>query len=114
VNTRKPPLESRITKKILDALRKRGGFWQKTHGSPLVTRGLPDIIGVYRGRYIAFEVKRDASGKLSELQAFKFKEIREAGGKASRIWTVEQALSVLDRIDELQEARARRRNSTSQ
>jgi len=111
MNTRKPPLESRIVKKVLEALRARGGFWAKTHGSPVVTRGLPDIIGCYKGRYIAFEVKRDSSGKPTLLQEYRMKEIRAAGGIATLIHSVEQALAVIDRLDELQEARARKRNS---
>lgn len=61
--------------------------------------GIPDIIGCYRGRFIAFEVKRDANGELSRLQIYMIGKIREAGGIASRIWSVEQAHAVLDRID---------------
>lgn len=105
----KPPLEKRTRTKILKALRTRGGYWQVTHGSPVVTRGQPDIIGVYRGRYIAFEVKRDASGKPTELQAYRMKEIRAAGGVATLIYSVDQALAILDRLDELREARRNRR-----
>lgn len=107
---KKPPLEKKIVKKTLDALRKRGGFWNKTHGSPVVTRGLPDIIGVYHGRYTAFEVKRDASGKPSELQLYRMKQIRAAGGIATLIYTSEQALAVLDRLDERREARLARQH----
>lgn len=111
MSTRKPPLESRTVKKILDALRKRGGFWNKTHGNPMVTKGLPDIIGCYRARYVAFEVKRDALKKPTKLQRYKLEEIARAGGVARTISSVEEALRILDRIDELQEARARRRKS---
>jgi Holliday junction resolvase len=111
VNTRKPPLESRVKKKILERLRQRGGFWYKTHGSPVVTRGLPDIIGCYRGRYIAFEVKRDASGKPTALQQFRMEEIKRAGGIARLIYSADQAVALLDRLDELKEARARQHNS---
>lgn len=114
MNTRKPPLESRIVQKTLKSLRERGGFWAKTHGSPVVTRGLPDIIGVYNGRYIAFEVKRDSTGKPTELQEFRMKEIRTAGGVAVLIYTADQAIAILDRLDELQEARVRKRNSDRQ
>lgn len=109
MNTRKPPLERRIVKKILERLRKRGGFWAKTHGSPVVTRGLPDIIGCYRSIYIAFEVKRDPSGKPTTLQAFRISEITQAGGVARVISSVEEAEAVLDRIDAAREARLRDR-----
>lgn len=99
MNTRKAPLESVVKKKILDALRSRGAYVNKTHGSPLVTRGLPDITGCYRGYYIAFEVKRDQAGKPTELQVFNIRQIRKADGHAWVIWSVDQALIGLRRID---------------
>lgn len=110
MNTRKPPLESRVVKAILAALRKRGGFWNKTHGNPLVTRGLPDIIGCYRGRYIALEVKRSPDESPTKLQAYRISEITRAGGVARVISSVEEALALLDRIDERREARRSRRH----
>lgn len=73
--------------------------------------GLPDIIGCYRGRFIAFEVKRDEHGKPTALQAFYLDRIKRAGGVALLIHTAEMAQAIIDRIDELQEARARNRNS---
>ena len=74
----------------------------------MVTRGLPDIIGCYKGRYTAFEVKRDAAGKPTPLQKFKMEQIRAAGGIATLIYTAEQATNLLDRIDERQEAKLHR------
>lgn len=109
MSTKKSPLESVIVKRILRRLRSRGGFWVKTHGDPRQQAGLPDIIGCYLGRYIAFEVKRDAAGKLTDLQAYTLKRIRTAGGVAIRIHTVEQAEAIIDRLDELQVAKARKR-----
>lgn len=100
MNTPKPPLERVVVKKTLEKLRARGGFWFKVHGSPMQLAGIPDIIGCYRGRFCAFECKRDATGKPTALQAYMMKKIREAGGVASLIWTAEQALARLDRIDE--------------
>lgn len=73
--------------------------------------GLPDIIGCYRGRFICFEVKRDEHGRATPLQAFIMKKVRAAGGVATLTYTAEMALAILDRIDELQEARARDRKS---
>lgn len=109
MSTRKAPLESKVVKKILEHLRSRGAFATKSYGNPVVTRGLPDIICCYRGRYIALEVKRDPSGKPTELQAFRLAEITRAGGIARVISSVDEAKALLDRIDERQEARARDR-----
>lgn len=100
MNTKKPPLERVIVKKTIEALRARGGFWFKVHGSPMQIAGIPDIIGCYRGRFVAFECKRDENGEPTRLQAYMMKKIREAGGVASLIWSAEQALARLDRIDE--------------
>jgi len=112
MNTRKPPLEKKIVNATLTALKARGGFWYKAHGSPYQTAGLPDIIGCYHGRFISFEVKRDEHGEATALQTFMMERIRTAGGVAILIHTVKMALAILDRIDERQEARARDRKST--
>lgn len=105
----KPPLERAVVKKTLLQLRARGGFWIKIHGSPFQIAGIPDILGCYRGRFIAFEVKRDASGRPTPLQQHMMEKIRAAGGFATLIFTAEQALDLLDRIDARQEARRRDR-----
>lgn len=106
---KKAPLESKIVKKVIDYLRSRGAFAVKSYGNPVVTRGLPDIVCCYKGRYIAFEVKRDASGKPTDLQSFRLKEITQAGGIAQVISSVAEAKLLLDRIDAIQEARLRDR-----
>ena len=106
-----PPLERAVVNSTLKRLRQRGGFWVKTHGGPHQQAGLPDIIGCYRGRYVSFEVKRDAAGKPTDLQAHTMKRIRTEGGVSILIHSVDMALAVLDRLDELQEARARKRKS---
>lgn len=94
-----PPLERAVVKKILDRLRSRGGFWIKLHGSPFMVAGLPDIIGCYLGRFVAFEVKRDEHGKPTRLQLFYLERIRDSGGIAQLIWSVEQAEEIIDRLD---------------
>ena len=98
-----PPLERNVVKKILERLRSRGGFWVKLHGSPFITAGLPDIIGCYRGQFVAFEVKRDEHEKATTLQLFYLERISRAGGTARLIHSTEAAEAELDRIDEGQE-----------
>src|SRR5512137_2064482 len=107
----KPPLERTVVKQTLTKLRARGGFWIKIHGSPFQIAGIPDILGCYKGRFIAFEVKRDATGRPTRLQEFQMEKIRAAGGFATLIFTAQQALNLLDRIDAAQEARQRNRQS---
>jgi Holliday junction resolvase len=107
----KPPLERAIVKQTLTKLRARGGFWIKVHGSPFQLAGIPDILGCYRGRFIAFEVKREVGLVPTRIQAYQMEKIRAAGGFATLIFTAQQALDLLDRIDAAQEARQRNHQS---
>jgi Holliday junction resolvase len=75
--------ESVLQNKILAFLKEVGGYWIKIHGSSYQSRGEPDIVGVHKGRFYAFEIKRnDGKGIVSELQLYKIKSINEAGGVA--------------------------------
>src|SRR5690606_8320365 len=58
--------EAAITEAIMKWLRARGAYVIKTYGGPY-RRGLPDLIGVYRGRALALEVKRPG-GRPTPLQ----------------------------------------------
>ena len=50
--------ETKVVKKILEMLEDSfPGFYFKTHGGLYQRIGLPDIMGVHRGRLIGIEVK---------------------------------------------------------
>ncbi len=94
----KPPLkESALVAKIIKKLRiHRGGFWVKVHGGLWQTVGLPDIIGCYRGRFVGLEVK--VPGKedtLTARQKYILSVIKDAGGIAEMVVSVDQALEVV-------------------
>lgn len=75
--------ESVLQNKILAYLKEVGGYWIKIHGSSYQSRGEPDIVGVHKGTFYAFEIKRDdGKGIVSDLQLYKIKRINEAGGVA--------------------------------
>lgn len=57
--------EAQYAAKLLPALRKAGAWAVKIHGGAFQRGGLPDILGCYRGRFFAFELK----GKNGELTA---------------------------------------------
>lgn len=101
VSTPKPPLESKVVKKILIAIRARGGFWFKIHGTPLMLAGLPDIVGCYMGRFVAFEVKRGPGIPAKPIQEFMMGRIRRAGGVTLLIHSVQMALDGLREIEEV-------------
>lgn len=105
---KKPVLEAPIVKKIKKKIEQRGWWGFKTHGSADQVRGLPDLIGCFNaecpncgfgpiGRFVAFEVKKPG-GDATPLQAFTIQRIKNAGGIAVVIHSVEEALDILDRI----------------
>lgn len=98
-------LEASLVRSILKKLRAQGGFWIKLHGGADQQRGLPDIIGCYKGLYFAFEVKRPG-GEATPLQAFTLQRIKLAGGTSAVIYSFEEA-------QELIRERLRRREATA-
>lgn len=57
-------LESQVVEKIREALDIHyPGFYFKCHGGLFQIVGLPDIIGVHKGRFIAIEVKLPSKRK---------------------------------------------------
>lgn len=60
------------------------------------SRGLPDIVGVYRGRGFGLEVKRPGKrNTLTPLQAKTLRDIRDAGGIGFLVTSVDEALAAL-------------------
>ncbi len=92
--------ESALTRQILKVLRWRGGFWFKTHGSAYQTAGLPDIVGCYKGRFVALEVKiPGGEDKLSKRQRFILSRIDTHGGYSNVVSSKRGALEALDELD---------------
>ncbi len=74
--------ETKIVKKIIKELELHfPGFYFKTHGGLYQRIGLPDIIGVHKGRFIGIEVK--CPGKentLTKIQEKTLNLIKLYGG----------------------------------
>lgn len=66
----------------------------KVHGSALMMAGLPDLIGVHHGRFIAVEVKMPGN-TTSAIQDRVIDKIRKAGGRVVVAYSVDDALKVL-------------------
>jgi len=89
--------EAQLSRKIIKRLKDHDCFAVKNHGGPHSVRGLPDIVGCYAGSFFALEVKLPGREKtLTELQAKKLRDIREAGGVAEMVTSVKQALEAVD------------------
>ncbi|WNN95763.1 VRR-Nuc domain protein [Gordonia phage Fribs8] len=86
--------EARLGRKIRAALEAEGAFMFKVHGSALMMAGLPDLIGVYHGRFIAVEVKMPGN-TTSAIQDRVIDKIRKAGGRVVVAYNVDDALKVL-------------------
>jgi Holliday junction resolvase len=85
---------------MMDFLRKRGGRWVKIHGgdNPYQEVGIPDILGCYRGRAVAIEVKTPA-GRLSVKQERFLAQWRKAGGYALVAQNVVEVKGLIESID---------------
>ena len=57
-------------------------------------RGVPDIIGCYRGRFVAFELKA-AGGRLEPAQVGECERIRAAGGVAIVAYSLGDVMQAL-------------------
>jgi len=71
--------EQSIQTKILTYLTKIGAYSVKTISTNKA--GVPDILACIDGRFVAIEVKRHG-GKVSPLQNYQIKAIKETGGIA--------------------------------
>jgi Holliday junction resolvase len=89
--------EARLSRSIMAALRQRGAFVFKVWGSEHMMAGLPDIIGCYRGQFIAVETKMPGN-TTSRRQDFVIDKIRRAGGRVVVAYSVREALEVLDGV----------------
>lgn len=76
-------LEKTAKKHIRSFLKtlKPHGFFFNIHQGVQSRAGISDILGLYKGRFCAFEIK-SAKGSPSKLQAIFLKRVRRAGGIA--------------------------------
>jgi Holliday junction resolvase len=91
--------ESRLSGRIIKALNKRGACVWKVHGNEFTPAGTPDIVGAYRGYFIAVETKMPG-GRLSAIQEYRIAQLRKAGGRVlAPCLSVESAVAMLGEID---------------
>jgi Holliday junction resolvase len=91
--------ESKLSRRIQKALRARGAFCFKVHGSETMMAGLPDIIVCYRGLFIGLETKTPEGKDPTRRQVYVHDRIIRAEGIVSVPRTVADALNVLDDVD---------------
>lgn len=90
--------EASVVAAIVSAVERAGGYIVKTHGDGK-RAGLPDLIGCFRGRFFAIEVKAPGKeGTLTRRQAAELDRIRRRGGIAFVATSAAQAMGVLDEL----------------
>lgn len=87
--------ERDLQRRILQTLRGMGGEWLNFHGGDVyMPRGIPDIIGCYRGRFVAIEVKLPG-GEPTPIQQVWLERLKSAGAAVGVAHTVGDALDIL-------------------
>ena len=88
--------ESKLSRKIMDALRLEGYFCYKNHGSEFMMAGLPDIMVCAEGQFIGLETKMpSARGNVSPIQKRVHWKIEQAGGHAFVVCSPQEALDAV-------------------
>ena len=91
-------LERKIQSSIMAFLKKVPySNFAKIQQGPLSKGGISDIIGCYRGRFLAMEVKRQAT-EPTPLQAEYLNKNVEAGGLSAVVRSVADVKEVLRRV----------------
>lgn len=88
--------ESKLSRKIMDELRKRGWFCFKVHGSEYMMAGLPDIIVCAEGFFVGLETKMPGERENTTARQDRVHElIAAAQGGVSVVCSVAEAVRVV-------------------
>lgn len=90
--------EAAIVTAVLRAARRRGAKLIKTHGSGYGEIGTPDLLGAYRGRALAWEVKQPGRYPTPK-QRHELERWQAAGACAAVVRSAQEAEALLDAID---------------
>jgi len=84
--------ESQLVNKIKKYLNSLdNSYFFKIHGGPMQMVGISDLIGVYNGRFVAFEVKTPENKKgATELQKWFIHKIASCGGYGSVVRSLDE------------------------
>src|ERR1700748_1919030 len=95
--------EGTLAGKMARRVRDRGGWCRKVHGGTYGA-GWPDLVGAYKGLFLAIEVKMPGKeNTVTELQAATLEGLRAAGAIAVVLTSMKQLNHLLDAIDRASE-----------
>jgi hypothetical protein len=87
---------SQLVKSIKKLITEHGGFCYKHYaGGPVGLNGVSDLIGCYRGKALAIEVK-SGKDKLTDAQSKFLENWRRAGGIALEARSIKEVADALD------------------
>jgi penicillin-binding protein-related factor A (putative recombinase) len=88
--------ESEITRQIKDVLDICKIFYFKHWSGPFTSKkGIADIIGIYKGRFLAIEVK-SSRGKVSPEQKKFIDDVNREGGVGLIVYDVDRVINALN------------------
>jgi hypothetical protein len=95
--------EAKLSRQIQDALKAKYGFQIfcfKVWGNEHMLAGLPDILGCISGHFFGLEVKTPGKRRnTSARQEYVHELIRNAGGVAAVVESVEEALAAVSELE---------------
>jgi len=75
-------------------------FFFKIHGGPMQMAGISDLIGVYKGKFVAIEVKTPSNKKgTTKLQDWFIDSVNNCGGIAFVAKSVQEVIDKIIEID---------------
>lgn len=88
--------EAKLSRHIMEGLRREGYFCFKVHGGATMMAGLPDIIVCAEGIFVGLETKNPESrSNVSAIQKHVHGKIEEAGGFVAVVCSVNEALDAV-------------------
>lgn len=91
--------ESKLSRKIMDALRAEGYFCFKVHGSEFMMAGLPDVVVCADGKFFGLETKLPSTrGNVSPRQTYVHAMIQHAGGIAQVVCSPQEAVDAVKAV----------------
>lgn len=92
--------ESKLQSEIISWLKINGVYVIKTKPGPGTPIGCPDIIGLYKGKWLAIEVKSDGKAKFQPGQRETLQRLNDLGGTVyviyPEVWAAVKALLVAE------------------
>lgn len=85
--------ESKLSRQIMETIRRKGYWCMKIHGSAYQMTGVPDILVCAKGRFIGLETKMpNERNETSARQDLVMGEIEDAGGKCFVVCSPTEAI----------------------